>query len=82
MNLEVDQVYQNETNCTGIVTHTVLLFSWREDVLQQQVLVAGTISTAVHKNSLASGEVHDFIQELGDVCGGHVEQLEGIQIND
>ena len=34
INLEVDQVSQNEMNCTGIPTHTVLLSSQRDVVLQ------------------------------------------------
>ena len=40
------------------------------------------ISTAVRKNSLASGEVRDFIQELRDVGGGLIEQLQGLYIHD
>ena len=81
INLEVDQVSQNEMNCTGIPTHTVLLSSQREVVLQQQALVSSNsqipdmISTAVRENSLASGEVRDFIQELSDIGGGLIEQL-------
>ena len=39
------------------------------------------ISTAVCKHSLASGEVRDFIQELHDISGALIEQLQGLHIN-
>ena len=74
-------------NCTGIPTHTVLLSSQREVVLQQQALessnsqIPDMISTAVRENNLASGEVRDFIQELRDIGGGLIEQLQGLNIN-
>ena len=88
INLEIDQVSQNEMNCTGIPTHTVLLSSQRDVVLQQRALVSSNIqipdlvSTAVRENSLASGEVRNIIQELRDVGGGLIEQLQELQIND
>ena len=74
-------------NCTGIPTHTVLISSQREVVLQQQALVSSNsqipdmISTAVRKNSLVSGEVRDFIQELHDIGGDLIDQLRGLHIN-
>ena len=39
------------------------------------------ISTAARENSLASGEVRDFIQELSDIGGGLIEQLQGLHID-
>ena len=76
MNLENGQVSQNDINCTGKPTHTVLLSSQREVLLQHRALVSSNIqivdmiSTAVRENSLASEEEFDFIQELRGVGGG------------
>ena len=88
-NLEVDQVRSNDMNCTGIPTHTVLLSSQRDVILQQRALIQsndnipGMITTAVRNSGMAPGaEMQQILEELRSVGGGLIQQLQGLRIND
>ena len=87
--LEVDQVQTGEINCTGIPTHTVLLSSQRDVILQQRRLIKsnseipGMITTAVQNSGMAPGaEMQAMIAELRNVGGGLIQQLQGLRINE
>ena len=87
--LEVDQIHWDDINCTGIPTHTVLLSSQRDVILQQPQLIEsnnqipGMITTAVQNSGVAPGaEMQAMITELRNVGGGLIQQLQGLGINE
>ena len=76
-------------NCTGIPTHTVLLSSQRDVILQQRALVEsndnipGMITSAVRNSGMVpAAEMQQIIQELRNVGGGLIQQLQGLSINE
>ena len=70
-------MWADDINCTGIPTHTVLLSSQHDAILQQQSLIEsnnvipGIITTAVQNSGMAPGaEIQAMIAELRNVGGG------------
>ena len=87
--LEVDQIRSDDINCTGIPTHTVLLSSQRDVILQQRHMIAtsnqipGLITEAVQNSGMAPGsEIQNIIRELRNVGGSLMDQMRDLQINE
>ena len=89
-NLEVDQIRTDDLTCTGIPSHTVLLASQRNVVLQQRELIKkhedipDMIQTAIAESGLAPNrDFRDAVNELKTLINDDfLGRLQGLQVAD
>ena len=85
--LDIEEVRDEELQCTGIPSHTVLLASQRTVVLQQKKLVEkheqlpGVIETAIQGTGLnPNAEFRAAVNELRTIGGDMIQQMRNITI--
>ena len=87
-NLEVDQIRSNDVAVTGIPSHTVLLASQRDMVLQQRELLAkseeipGVIRETIESANPVSSELRNVVAELQTVGDNLISRMQNMQVQD